>query len=237
MQVLSVLLVTFGVAVTTFSASNTKFSLEGGFDAHFDSYAIGIVLLSLALVLSGLLGLVQDKTFAAYAERSENGRAGARQSWQESMFLLHFLSLPIFWSARRDLANQFTTIHTGPRTQIDLADYVDFYPLVTRKRSLVPTTFSLPAAYIPLLLNTITQLFCVSGVHRLTTRVSSLTVTLVLVVRKAISLIISVLFLDAKGGQRENPLMWIGAALVLLGTVGYSFGSSQGKKAEKQKQE
>jgi UDP-xylose/UDP-N-acetylglucosamine transporter B4 len=50
---------------------------------------------------------------------------------------------------------------------------------------------SIPHIYLPLVLNSITQLVCIAGVHRLTTRVSALTVTLVLVIRKAISLIIS----------------------------------------------
>jgi solute carrier family 35 (UDP-xylose/UDP-N-acetylglucosamine transporter), member B4 len=52
---------------------------------------------------------------------------------------------------------------------------------------------SIPHIYLPLVLNTISQLVCVAGVNRLTTRVSALTVTLILVIRKAISLIISVI--------------------------------------------
>ena len=52
-----------------------------------------------------------------------------------------------------------------------------------------------PHIYLPLVLNTITQLFYGSGEHRLTTRVSALTDTLVLVICKAtsISLIISII--------------------------------------------
>lgn len=148
-------------------------------------------------------------------------------------------------------------------------------------RSSIVFALSIPQIYLPLILNTVTQLLCVAGVHRLTTRVSALTVTLVLVVRKAVSLIISVigvnkvglaarqvvvdiiarlasLFgLSLEGGiwssslfgvdvdgilrtvgssfvgagttkrsqQVDDRMMWTGAIMVLLGTVGYTIGS------------
>ena len=47
--------------------------------------------------------------------------------------------------------------------------------------------------HLSLVISTITQLVCVAGVHRLTTRASTLTVTMVLVIRRAISLIISMI--------------------------------------------
>lgn len=49
---------------------------------------------------------------------------------------------------------------------------------------------------------------------------SSLTVTLTLVVRKAVSLVLSVL-LYGDGGV-HNLRMWAGGVMVLVGTVGYS---------------
>ena len=87
----------------------------------------------------------------------------------------------------------------------------------------------------------------------LTTRVSALTVTLVLVVRKATSLVLSVkggvlwrgvarLFgygLEEGGGggvgkkyqDVNGTMLWSGAALVMLGTVGYTLGTA--KRIEK----
>ncbi len=145
-------------------------------------------------------------------------------------------------------------------------------------------SLSVPTIYFPLVLNTITQLVCVAGVHRLTTRVSSLTVTLILVVRKAVSLVISVIGISQVGRafrtaivrflavigrglgmpimydmgrphwifgvnvdgvlglvgtafvaagptkrpqQVDNRMMWTGAALVLLGTIGYTVGTNR----------
>lgn len=103
------------------------------------------------------------------------------------------------------------------------------YPLVHKQSTPTLSSFvEIPAAYAPLFLNTLTQLLCASGVHKLTGKVNSLTVTLTLVVRKAVSLVISVL-MYGDANARGNVGMWVGAGLVLLGTVGYSVG---GKKKE-----
>jgi UDP-xylose/UDP-N-acetylglucosamine transporter B4 len=125
-------------------------------------------------------------------------------------------------------------VHSGPRVHIPLSLTALYhsnsslsYPLAnyTPKDISSSTYLSIPTAYFPLLLNTLTQLLCASGVHRLTGKVSSLTVTLTLVVRKAVSLVISVLLYGGDG--KGNAKMWAGAVLVLAGTVGYSVG---GKK-------
>ena len=71
-----------------------------------------------------------------------------------------------------------------------------------------------------------TQLVCINGVNRLTARVSSLGVSLVLVVRKATSLVISVVLLNGEAGSLG---LWGGAAAVMLGTLGYTYGGMQPK--------
>ena len=85
-----------------------------------------------------------------------------------------------------------------------------------------------PIVFPSLILNVLTQLLCINGVNRLTSICSSLTVTLVLVVRKAISLAISVLILAPARGEEMHGkwLLGAGATSVLLGTVGYAIGSS-----------
>jgi solute carrier family 35 (UDP-xylose/UDP-N-acetylglucosamine transporter), member B4 len=217
---------------------------------------MGIIILSVALLFAGLLGLVQDWTFSQYGRPSQtlkstkanNGRGthsprnnGFPRSrvehnpeiptWQESMFYLHFLAMPLFLFVWNDLVAQFRAVHSGPRIQIppSLTGLYQSnpslsYPLShhTPNDTSTSTYLTIPTAYFPLLLNTLTQLFCASGVHRLTGKVSSLTVTLTLVVRKAVSLVISVLLFGGDGGG--NIMMWAGAVLVLVGTVGYSVG-------------
>ncbi|KNZ76837.1 UDP-xylose and UDP-N-acetylglucosamine transporter, partial [Termitomyces sp. J132] len=231
-QVFSVLLVTLGVMLTTLSASPTH-SSQSNLSTDPYIYTTGITILTLALIFSGLLGLVQDWTYSKYGRPPPPGSAASNGSkdsqkakeppaWQESMFYLHFLGLPMFFSVRSDLIAQIHAINAGPQMPIP-------FPFSLEK--LVGLT--IPAAALPLLLNTLTQLFCVAGVHRLTTRVNSLTVTLVLVVRKAVSLVLSVvgfgLIRRGKGSNSDVDMvmMWFGAAMVLVGTMTYSIGSKR----------
>ncbi|KAF9448388.1 UAA transporter [Macrolepiota fuliginosa MF-IS2] len=257
-QIISVLLVTLGVVLTTLSAtpiSSSNLQLD---DKDISAYVTGIAILSLALILSGFLGLVQDWTYGNYGnsqtpstELSEKSKSPPQ--WQESLFYLHFLSLPMFLFLRKDIQTQLRVILDSPRISWSaslpprsiLATYLEsgqntssFISLSRTHRQSQTLTLSLhiPHAFTPLLLNTITQLICVSGVHRLTTRVSSLTVTLILVVRKAVSLLISVLGAGiipgiggGKAGAVDQKMMWSGATIVLLGTVLYSIGT--GRKA------
>ncbi|KAF8576216.1 UAA-domain-containing protein [Ramaria rubella] len=232
-QVLSVLLVTVGVVCTTLSASQPPASqMSGSSFSTPGSYFVGILILTLALIMSGFMGLAQDKAYAKYG----------RGHWQEAMFYLHFLALPGFTFLWRDLASQIQIVNASTKVEVGLESFV--IPL----QSLVETTnlvtpfptgqvtddapilqrvflrrLSIPSFYFPLLLNVMTQLLCVSGVHRLTSRVNSLTVTLVLVVRKALSLGISVVLL--RSGRGGGVMLWIGAGLVLAGTIGYTVGS------------
>ncbi len=96
----------------------------------------------------------------------------------------------------------------------------------SKHNSPVASSVHTPDAYAPLLLNTITQVLCASGVHRLAALVSSLTVNLVLAVRKTVSLMISVLgagIIPGVGGGKartvNQKMMWSGVTVVLLGTV------------------
>ncbi|SJX60950.1 related to YEA4-uridine diphosphate-N-acetylglucosamine [Sporisorium reilianum f. sp. reilianum] len=94
-------------------------------------------------------------------------------------------------------------------------------PPLTHIASFLPANKGLwiPSFYPPLALNVATQLLCINGVNRLTSKVSSLSVTLVLVVRKALSLLVSVMVVERSSGSVG---LWCGAAAVLAGTVGYS---------------
>lgn len=70
---------------------------------------------------------------------------------------------------------------------------------------------------------------CISGVHRLTSLSSALTLNFVLNLRKFTSLLISVLYFDNSFGFE----MAAGSSLVLLGTVMYSVSSSRPSQKSK----
>ena len=63
--------------------------------------------------------------------------------------------------------------------------------------------------------NVLTQYLCISSVYTLTAECSSLTVTLVVTLRKFVSLIFSIIYFD-------NPFTvyhWLGTILVFIGTI------------------
>ncbi|KAF8298286.1 UAA transporter [Clavulina sp. PMI_390] len=269
LQVLSVLLVSVGIGIATTLGANTSKprAAASSFDASgadalsasdVMQYTVGILMLTAALVLSTFLGFSQEKTYGQYG----------RQHWEEGMFFLHFLALPMFAFVGSDLKKQIDIANASPRVSmvegLSLAFGVASHPnaatnpLMTSAASISPpplpllplpkflhsiilptklpsfitsplkrivifipsrVDFSIPSFWIPLTLNVVTQLVCVSGVNRLTARVSSLSVVLVLALRKAVSLVISVVWIGGSSGNRE---LWIGSAMVGVGTVLYA---------------
>jgi len=197
-------------------------------DVAVSLYAQGISILSLALLLTGLLGLSQDYVFAHYIKPSEAQSASdplAQPSWQENMFYIHVLALPLFYFSRENIATEFARSSAGPTVSLASVPLVHAY----LPKALNGSALVLPRTLLYLFANTVTQLFCVIGVNRLTGRVSSLTVTLILTVRKAVSLLLSV----AVYGGQANAMMWSGAALVFIGTIGYSTGTRTRVKDKK----
>jgi len=75
--------------------------------------------------------------------------------------------------------------------------------------------FGVPSTIVYLIGNIFTQYVCISSVYFLTTECSSLTVTLVITLRKFASLLFSIIYF-------RNPFTlyhWIGTLLVFIGTV------------------
>ncbi|KAI0318090.1 UAA transporter [Amylostereum chailletii] len=266
-QVVSVIVITSGVSLTTLSASHRKKSVSTTSISSSDgpaltTYLTGIAILTLALVLSGFLGLVQDHTYSTYGKRSstassepkapqDDARSNTHHGklpdiWEESMFYLHFLSMPMFAFVAGDLASQVNLLTTSqhihvplplPNTLLRVLPPSNVQTFAPASSSFSSYRLPIPSALPPLILNTLTQLLCVAGVNRLTTRVTALTVTLVLVVRKAVSLVLSVVLFSGNTSMdpQARMLLWGGAALVFTGTVGYTFGSNKPQSSVKQK--
>lgn len=218
MQVAGVMLVTAGVVSSTLYSTGGSGAEGGG-----EGYATGVLLLFSALVLTGFMGLWQEQTFRLYGN----------QNWRESLFYSHLLSLPIFLLRPQRLMEDVRAANATPQWWIGLTPpslspshiLHKVFRNSTRERIFFlnykgeGVGLWIPSFYPPLLLNVATQLLCINGVNRLTSKVSSLSVTLVLVVRKALSLLISVMIVQGGKGSLE---LWLGAAAVLLGTVAYS---------------
>lgn len=70
-----------------------------------------------------------------------------------------------------------------------------------------------------LLINALTQFLCIRGVHLLSAKTSSLTVTIVLNIRKLVSLLLSIYLF----GNELAPGVLVGAAFVFAGGGLYGF--------------
>lgn len=192
------------------------------------------------------MGIWQEITFARYG----------RDNWQEAVFYGHLLSLPLLGMRAGSLKTEWATAKATPPTWIGLGRpktipaggiwdltmlfrlslpsylYNGLSGFFSTSQAGPPFGFTLPSVVPLLALNVLTQLACINGVNRLTSRVSSVTVTLVLVVRKAVSLAISVLLVG--GGKRgDMTTLTIGAVMVAVGTLGYTWASSGSSGATK----
>ncbi|KAK0201612.1 UAA transporter [Desarmillaria ectypa] len=122
--------------------------------------------------------------------------------WKEGVFYTHCLSLPVFLFLVQDVRQGLTSLSESTEAS---------------------------AAGMPWLIlagNLVTQLICVLGVNRLTSRVSSVSTNLVLTTRKAISLCFSVWWF----GNGWNLQLGVGASMVFLGSMLYSAGARVEKK-------
>jgi len=81
-QLLSVFLVSVGVILATTSRPSAKVSYK---DDDRSVYLTGILMLSISLFLTGILGILQEQTYKKYGP-----------CWREGVFYTHLLSLPMF---------------------------------------------------------------------------------------------------------------------------------------------
>ena len=143
---------------------------------------------------------------------------------------MHILSLPGFFLVSNQLAQQVAEYNSSRLITLgQLFSHFDNFPLqgyfeylqlsdctITIVDSLKNT--SVPSQWVYLLMNVVTQSFCISGVHQLSAFSTSVTLNMVLTVRKFVSVLISVVVF-------RNPFSIsnaMGAVLVVGGTLWYS---------------
>ncbi|KAI0352296.1 UAA transporter [Trametes cingulata] len=194
-QVAAVAFVSAGVVLATLSRPSAP--KTSGDPPDIGRYSIGVFMLTVSLLLTGILGVLQERTYTKYGPH-----------WKEGVFYTHCLSLPIFIFFIPDLKRGFGGL--SDPTTLSLESRQTFGSLL----GLVP--------YAILGANMLTQLACVSGVNQLTSHVSSVSTNLVLTTRKAISLCFSVWWF----GNGWNAQLGVGAGMVFLGSLLYTFVSS-----------
>ncbi|KAJ8103175.1 UAA transporter [Lipomyces tetrasporus] len=208
-QVASISLLTVGVvAATLFDAKKEEPSQVETTVATTKEFAIGMLILFLAQALSAVMSQITELTYNQYGNH-----------WRENLFYMHFLPLPLFFLARKSITDEFATLSASPPIALVPASVAQYVP-----------PLSAPQSIVHLLLNGATQYICVRGVNNLAGTATAVTVTIVLNVRKCVSLLLSIYMF----GNNLSLGTCLGAALVFGGAAWYSLESSRLREAQKQ---
>lgn len=185
----SVLMITAGIIICTIMSAKAPKPSDGEEQEDMVWLSVGLFLLTFALFLSARMGIYQEVIYGKYGKHPK-----------EALFYSHALPLPGFLLLYSDISHHFSLAVNS--TPVSL-------PLVN---------MTVPVMLLYLLANVTTQYVCISSVFVLTTECVSLTVTLVVTLRKFLSLIFSIWYF-------QNPFTlyhWIGTSLVFGGTLLFS---------------
>lgn len=179
-------------------------------EVSFVWWCLGIVILTVALLLSARMGIYQQQVVQKYGKHSE-----------EMLFYTHFLSLPFFAFYAPNLMEHY---RIAMDSQPVLLPYINM---------------EMPLIVLYLIGNILTQYKCISSVYVLTAECSSLTLTLVITLRKFFSLIFSIWYFN----NDFTLYHWIGTTMVFVGTLLFSdvfsnlpkFSKPQPKPQQQQK--
>ncbi|CAH6778414.1 UDP-xylose and UDP-N-acetylglucosamine transporter [Phodopus roborovskii] len=189
----SIALVSAGIFICTFMSAKQVTSQSGlsekdGFQA-FAWWLLGIGALTFALLMSARMGIFQETLYKQFGKHSK-----------EALFYNHALPLPGFIFLASDIYDHVILFNKSELYQVP------------------GIRVAMPIMWFYLLMNVVTQYVCIRGVFILTTECTSLTVTLVVTLRKFVSLIFSILYF-------QNPFtLWhcLGTLFVFIGTLMYS---------------
>jgi UDP-xylose/UDP-N-acetylglucosamine transporter B4 len=232
-QIASVGMLTVGVAAAAMADAQSK-----GVSIHANSDAVdtmttvtGFTILALAMVLSAFQGIYADRLYATYG----------REHWKEALFYSHALSLPLFLTSCPQLLDQWRVVSSSPSllSHLDSGLWVSSGPVRSTAFSVLAQICEIGAmktflAHLPvqvayLAMNALTQYLCIRGVHLLSAKSSSLTVTIFLNVRKLVSLLLSIYLF----GNHLAGGVLVGAALVFVGGGLYGFEGARLRSAKK----
>ncbi len=158
------------------------------------------------------MGLYTQLTYAKYGSH-----------WHENLFYSHALSIPLFAVFFPSLRTQFHKLLTSTPIQVDQNPLLfthhanSTFAEKVRPILTVPSSVNIPIPrhILTLALNSLTQYACIRGVNLLGARTSALGVSIVLNIRKLISLFLSIWLF----GNKLPPGVVAGAAVV-FGSAG-----------------
>lgn len=193
-QVSAVFILTLGVILATLSNTPKKNSSS---IASMADFVMGVALLFVAAVLASIMGLMSETIYKQYGKH-----------WRENLFYTHALALPFFLPFAKDITTQLgVLLYSEPKISLQLG----------------LMQMQVPKALLYLLANGLTQYVCVRGVNNLAGNATALTVSIVLNVRKFVSLLLSIYLF----GNQLSIGTVVGTILVFLGASLYSYSSSR----------
>lgn len=248
-QIVGVAMLTLGVAMAALADAQSKGQITNT-DQKDDSSLVravtGFSILVLAMVLSSFQGIYADKLYETYG----------REHWKEALFYSHTLSLPLFLGAYSNLSTEWNSLFLSPpllprNAELALSDDLFFdtttktcaqpvrsylnhaalrlFEVLRNNDSIQSILVSTPAQVVFLILNALTQYLCIRGVHLLSAKSSSLTVTIVLNIRKLVSLLLSIYLF----GNDLTSGVSIGAIFVFVGGALYGLAGTRPRKTLK----
>ena len=166
----------------------------------------GLAILFIAQVLSAIMGLYTEETYRQYGPQ-----------WKENLFYSHLLSLPLFTPFLPSLYRQFMRLATSAPLQLPFATVVGLEAVPEQLQSGIDK-IHIPSQLFYLVVNVLTQYACIRGVNLLAAASSALTVTIVLNIRKLVSLLLSIWLF----GNRLATGTLVGAVVVFFAGGLYS---------------
>lgn len=160
------------------------------------------------------MGLYTEETYKEYGPH-----------WKENLFYSHLLALPLFIPFLPSMHRQFLKLAASPPLGLPFRDsYATNLPPELQSGL---DKIHIPSQLAYLVTNVLTQYACIRGVNLLAAAASALTVTIVLNVRKLVSLLLSIWLF----GNRLSPGTLIGAFIVFFagGMYGLEGSKSSGR--------
>jgi UDP-xylose/UDP-N-acetylglucosamine transporter B4 len=191
MRYISVTMISAGIAICTIaSGRDVGETSKPGVDGGFSDYFWWVVGITILTFALFMSARMGLYQEVMYKQYGKHPR--------EALFFTHFLPLPGFALLYSDLA-----------THIGIANSSDPINILG---------FAVPCIWAYIAGNVLSQCICINSVFVLTTECTSLTVTLVVTLRKFLSLLFSIYYF----GNPFTLQHWLGTTLVFAGTFLYS---------------
>ncbi|KAK2611340.1 hypothetical protein N8I77_004689 [Diaporthe amygdali] len=210
-QFTAVMLLTVGVITAAWSDAQTKGKTEEHAGST-QSFNTGLAILFTAQVASAIMGLYTEDTYRKYGPQ-----------WKENLFYSHLLSLPLFIPFMPAMWRQYNKLANSAPLPLPIAGIFGLEKLPDDFQRAMDKIY-IPSQLFYLMMNVLTQYACIRGVNLLAAASTALTVTIVLNIRKLVSLLLSIWLF---GNQLATGTL-LGACIVFFAGGLYSLDS--GKK-------